>query len=81
MRSQEVRTKRLDYKWWKEEWYTLAKETRRPVWTEPFVDTGGGEIPMVAYVVPLTRGDKFIGVLTVDLSLAYFDQLGAGSRT
>lgn len=75
VRTQEVRTKPLQYKWRDEAWYKLAKETRRPVWTEPFVDTGGGEIPMVAYVVPLTRGDKFIGVLTVDLSLGYFDQL------
>ncbi len=75
VRSKEVKSKRLEYKYQHEAWYKLARESRRAAWTEPFVDTGGGEIPMVSYVAPLMRGDKFVGVLTVDLSLAYFDQL------
>jgi len=63
----------------KQDWYLLAKEGGKPAWCEPFVDTGGGEIPMVAYVVPMFRrigpDKQFIGVMTVDLSLTYFDQL------
>lgn len=68
-----------------QKWYQQAKAAGRPAWTEPFVDTGGGEIPMVSYVAPLRRpdqkrhdekwGDEFVGVLTVDLSLRYFDRL------
>jgi len=76
-RGQQVRTKVLEYKngVHEEDWYKLAKDGRRPAWSEPFLDIGCGDIPMVTYVAPLIRGGKFIGVLTVDLSLAYFDQL------
>ena len=46
---------RLQYKSRRSRMVQARQEPRRPVWTEPFVDTGGGEIPMVSYVVPLTQ--------------------------
>src|SRR5262249_23780603 len=35
-------------------------------------DQGGANTPMVAYAVPVWRGDEVVGVVTVDLSLAGF---------
>ncbi len=61
------------YREW--EWYRLPIERKASVWSEPFVDTGGGDIPMVTYSVPLKRADRTVGVVTADLSLAYFDEL------
>ena len=53
------------------------------LWTEPFFDEDGGDIFMVTYSVPIIRkerkGDvvteRFAGVATADLALAYFVQL------
>ena len=55
------------------EWYTKAKEEGKPVWTEPYYEKGGGDTLMCTYSVPLFRDvrgkERFIGVLTLDLSL------------
>ncbi|MBI3462727.1 MAG: hypothetical protein HY000_06650, partial [Planctomycetes bacterium] len=61
------------YREW--DWYRLPKQDGQPHWSEPYVDTGGGEIPMVTYSAPFERNDRFVGVVTADLSLAYFRQL------
>ncbi len=45
------------------------------LWSEPYVDTGGGEIPMVTYTTPIRRKEQLVGVLTLDLSVQYFDVL------
>jgi hypothetical protein len=57
------------YREW--DWYRRAKNGRGG-WSEPYVDVGGGDIPMVTYSAPVVRGGVFVGVVTVDLSLAYF---------
>lgn len=60
------------------DWYTLPKELRRPVWTEPYFDVGGGNILMATYSVPLLRAGKqpgFWGVATCDLSLEWLSGL------
>ena len=57
-------------------WYTEPMRQRRAVWTEPFVDDeGGANIPMLTYAVPLERQGKFVGVVSFDLSLDYFQVL------
>lgn len=61
------------YREW--EWYRVPRESRRASWSEPYLDTGGGEIPMVTYSAPIERRDGFAGVQTVDLSAEYFDGL------
>jgi hypothetical protein len=45
-------------------------------WSEPYVDEGGGDIPMVTFSVPFEREGQRAGVVTVDLSLDYFRSLG-----
>ena len=57
-------------------WYTEPIRQRRAVWTEPFVDDeGGANIPMLTYAVPLERQGKFVGIVSLDLSLDYFQVL------
>jgi hypothetical protein len=61
------------YREW--DWYRTAPE--RGSWSAPYVDKGGGEIPMVTFSVAFQRGGRHGGVVTVDLSLDYFRALGA----
>jgi hypothetical protein len=61
------------YREW--EWYRLPRETRQAAWSEPYQDTGGGDIPMVTYSAPIEENGRFIGVQTLDLSVEYFDVL------
>ncbi len=58
-------------------WYQLPTTQRRAMWSEPFVDTGGGNVPMLTYSVPLERQGRIVGVVTADLSLDYFQVLEA----
>ena len=56
-------------------WYNSVRKQRSSSWSEPFIDQGGGNIPMITYSVPIWRGDQFVGVATADLSIAYFDAM------
>ena len=56
-------------------WYSEPKLQRKAMWSEPFIDEGGGNVPMLTYSVPLERQGQFVGVVTVDLSLDYFQVL------
>jgi hypothetical protein len=64
------------YREW--EWYRRAPEGGR--WSDPYVDKGGGDIPMVTFSMPFQRGGRRAGVVTVDLSLEYFRALGESIR-
>ena len=70
-----------DYAYRSRDWYKLPRELRRPVWTEPYFDAGGGEILMATYCVPIFSGpgrDRFAGVATCDVSLKWLaGELGA----
>jgi phosphoserine phosphatase RsbU/P len=67
------------YKYFNWDWYFLAEEEGRPVWTEPYFDKGGGNILMSTYAVPFFKGDNvnkaFRGVVTADLSLSWLEDL------
>jgi len=62
------------------DWYRTACAQGQPLWTEPFVDREGGDIPMVCYTVPFRRRGRVAGVVTVDLSVKYFERLGRWLR-
>jgi sigma-B regulation protein RsbU (phosphoserine phosphatase) len=57
------------------DWYRTPQREGQPSWTEPYIDTGGGDVPMVTYSVPFVRDGEFTGIVTVDLSLEYFRHL------
>lgn len=51
------------------EWYAAVEATHEAQWTEPYFDTGAGNIAMTTYSAPIMRGNTFAGVTTVDLRL------------
>ena len=60
-------------------WYRDALAGAR--WSEPYVDDGGGDIPMVTFSTPIIRDGKPAGVVTADLSLEYFSALERAMHT
>jgi len=71
-------------------WYRRAADTRRPIWSLPYFDSGGGDAWMVTYSVPFFRrlADRervIAGVVTADLALDWVKRaaadvpLGSGS--
>ncbi len=58
------------YDYTTQDWYTLPIKTKKPAWSEPYYDEGGGEAWMITYSIPLYSKGKqprLIGVLTSDL--------------
>jgi len=64
------------YRQW--DWYSGAGKSGS--WSEPYVDEGGGDIPMVTFSMPFERNGRKAGVVTVDLSLEYFRALDRSMR-
>ncbi|MRR33973.1 HAMP domain-containing protein [bacterium] len=66
------------------DWYQAPKRLRRPVWSEPYFDTGYGGIIMSTYSVPLYRTaqgrQSFRGVVTADISLEQLSDIVASIR-
>ncbi len=58
------------------DWYEIPKELGKSVWSEPYFDEGGVEQLVSTYSVPLydrrSGTKKFVGILTIDLSLDWF---------
>jgi len=73
-----------NYDYFKMDWYRLPKLLNKPVWTEPYFDSGGGDTLMCTYSVPIyktIRGARsFIGVLTMDISLEAFQKIVDGIK-
>ncbi|MDR2459336.1 MAG: methyl-accepting chemotaxis protein [Deltaproteobacteria bacterium] len=51
-------------------WFLEPRNSGKPYWTEPYFDTGVGNIWMCTYAVPFFKDGKFMGVLTSDISIA-----------
>ncbi|MFZ4520224.1 MAG: cache domain-containing protein [Bacteroidales bacterium] len=60
------------------DWYEVPKELGKPVWSEPYFDEGGVDQLVSTYSVPLydrrNGQKKFVGILTIDLSLDWFQK-------
>ncbi|MFH1152821.1 MAG: SpoIIE family protein phosphatase [Pseudomonadota bacterium] len=67
-----------DYMYFAMDWYQLPKELAKPVWTEPYHDTGGGNSLMTTFAAPFYRtvnGKKtFAGVVTADILLDWLQE-------
>ena len=73
-----------DYNYFAMDWYQLARELNRPVWTEPYFDDGGGKALMITYSAPFSRrtprGLQLSGVVTADIDLAWLQRLISSIR-
>jgi sigma-B regulation protein RsbU (phosphoserine phosphatase) len=58
-----------NYNYLQKEWYKAPKKAKKPTWSEPYFDEGGGDILMATYGNPIIVDGTFIGVLTIDHSL------------
>ena len=68
-----------DYKYWTREWYQNALARGDMVWSEPFYDKGGSNVPVVRLSAPFFRtvnGERVIaGVISAGFDLAWVRQL------
>jgi sigma-B regulation protein RsbU (phosphoserine phosphatase) len=53
----------------RQDWYLLPKLLKQSAWTDPYFDEGAGNVLMCTYSVPIERDGRFLGVVTVDVSL------------
>jgi sigma-B regulation protein RsbU (phosphoserine phosphatase) len=64
-----------DYDYFQKDWYHIPRELKKPLWSEPYYDEGGGNALMTTYSVPVFTRDSIEGtdrvkaIVTVDLSL------------
>ncbi len=64
------------YRYWEREWFVEPLRSARPTWTEPYVDAGGGDAPMVTFSVPFGgAGGSPGGVVTADIRLSRLDAI------
>jgi hypothetical protein len=59
-----------DYTGSNQKWYVVPVQQKKPVWSEPYFDKGGGDAWMVTYSIPIYSSGKYsrlIGVVTSDV--------------
>lgn len=63
------------YNYFAKDWYTVPEKLREPVWSQPYFDEGGGDVPMTTYSCPMFRKEKddkhgkLTAIVTGDISL------------
>ncbi len=68
------------YKYWEKSWFIEPQKDKKPVWSEPYFDKGGGENLMTTFSVPVYRKDKygkeyFYAVVTADVSTKWLQDI------
>jgi len=64
------------YRYWERDWFREALASGKPLWTEPYRDTGGGEAWMVTFAVPFGAADASpAGVATADVRLVRLESI------
>ena len=68
-----IKTRQLntpEYDYLNKEWYKKPIEVKEGWWSEPYVDKGGGEIPMTTFSLPLVnKKGEICAVQTADIAL------------
>ena len=70
-----IHTKQLtsaDYDYTHQEWFIKPLDEGKGIWTDPYVDKGGGEVLMITYSMPIinSKGEMY-AVQTADISLGW----------
>ncbi len=62
------------YNYFEMEWYTVAYQSRKPHWSSPYFDEGGGQRLMTTYSIPLMdeQGEVY-AILTADIDLYWLN--------
>lgn len=65
----------VSYRTWP--WYRRAEGQTSPVWTEPYIDEGGGGVAVITCVLPIRslRNGAVIGVQAVDVAVHQFERI------
>jgi hypothetical protein len=56
-------------------WYRNGKQGKS-FWTEPYLDEGGANVPIITHSVPMHADGVFVGVVTMDIPLQPGSTLG-----
>lgn len=74
LRFSSLATAEYDYP--SQEWFSKALENESGYWSEPYIDTGGGDILMTTFSMPVKDADgRIAAVLTADISLDWLTDL------
>ncbi len=72
------------YDYFTMDWYMIPRELKRPVWSEPYFDTGGANQILTTYSYPCyaikNHNKEFMGILTVDVSLNWLEDIMTGIK-
>ncbi|MFH0960420.1 MAG: cache domain-containing protein, partial [Pseudomonadota bacterium] len=74
------------YDYFEREWFKKPLETKKPVWSDPYFDEGGGETLMITYSFPFMEknleqiNSKVKGVITADISLDHLTDMVSGMK-
>jgi len=63
------------YKKW--QWYSEPKKLNKAIWSEPYLDEGGGNVLMTTYSTPIyaSNDNSFIGIATADIQLKWLNAI------
>ncbi len=72
--TKQLNTKEYDYL--HQPWYTKPIEAGKGVWSDPYLDEGGGEVMMITYSQPLVNSQgEIYAVQTADIALDWLSDL------
>ena len=65
-----------EYDYLNKDWYKKPITQKKGLWSDPYIDKGGGDIPMITYSLPIInkRGEAYI-VQTADIALDWLHKL------
>ncbi len=64
------------YDYHSKEWYMIPLQSKTGQWSEPYRDTGGGEMAMITYSYPLQdAAGRVFAIVTADVSLDWLSDL------
>ncbi len=58
-----------DYDPRKRPWYEVAKDTKKPVWTDPYADASTGDM-IVTGAISIYDNETFVGVIGLDINIS-----------
>ena len=70
-----------NYDYFKMDWYLIPSRMKKPFWSEPYYDEGGGDQYMATYSLPVfDRDGEVLAVVTADINLGWLSELVGGIK-